>query len=228
MLKDILIPLGSALATLVAGFGGVFLGALLTDKRRKDEERQNNINKIRFLLQYTEKYLMCLLQYRERFINKNLEAIENLPQSNDCFSATSPYVSLKFDIELDDFSFLINSNCAIISVLHMILYYSNSLNNHIQNRDKYIEKVGFMQLEGKNEQINKHCFTDMTVSMIRSIDVTQKDILLYKNLVKLLTETYKQQISYNEDIFKRDLQKDMEHNTGFNTWIEYINNSWEN
>ena len=73
----------------------------------------------------------------------------------------------------------------------------------------------------------------MTVSMIRSIDVTQKDIvfflnLLYKNLVKLLTETYKQQISYNEDIFKRDLQKDMEHNTGFNTWIEYINNSWEN
>jgi len=213
-----------AFATLLAGFGGVLLGAWLTDNRKKKEEQQNNINKAYFLYDLIENYLLAEINFKDDFINSKLKILEQNDVNNNGIVDISPHVSHLLPIDIKDFSFILKDNKKLLTTLYELMYYAESMDNIVKEHDNYLSNS---DLDNKNKVYLR------VQSLVKGMDFTCKNIifyshLLYIHLAKLIDLRYKlPTIKYNEAILKRNIAKDAEHNKEIlQTWIDGLNKSW--
>lgn len=230
LLKDILIPLGGALATLAAGFGGVFLGTKLTDKRRKDEERQNNINKSIYLYHFTEKYLINLLDYKNRYAAPRIAAIKN----NDYATLyrRPPYASYNFSITIDDYSFIINENSSLLTVLYMLIHHSIALDSVIKEFIDILSDKTFLQ-KFDSTTVDKKSFDTRINSLATAINDTCNDVIFFAHLLCihlsiLIMQRYKQDLTCADEIVNMKIEDSAKHNPNdLSSWITGLSNSWK-
>ena len=228
LLKDILIPLGGALATLAAGFGGVYYGAKITDKRHAKEEKERKIKQTLFLLFLIGDYFDKTLDYKTEIISKQKSAIENNEFLNDDIYYRIPYTPHAFPVDINEYLYINDENPVLLTALSSLIYLSKSLDSALKEQDSVLNNTNLLFRETVNEQLLKIRLK----SLIDVIDKTCNHVLffahlLYKHLGMLLELRYKQAPEYLIKIQQRNLKEDAHGDKDLEDWIDGLNKSWK-
>ena len=234
IIKDILIPIGGAFATLLAGFGGVLLGAKITKDQRREEIFNIELNKLNFIYIFLEEYISNLNQFIQEFIKTKKYVCEKKDVQNELLAATSGYFSQDIDIQTKDYSFIAEKNPALLTTLHMLIKWSNALQGIIQEHDSFIKNKADSEVipkEKYEEYMNIYLarISDLVTSMYTDATNTLfLACLLYKHIYILLTQKYKYEIkNYKEDRINNIIENYKNNSKIYSEWTKGLDESWE-
>ena len=219
--QQLLIALVGAGATLIAAWGGSYWAAKMTDQRKVKDETQQQINKTLYLHSFVERYLNTLLNFQKSLILPKIEYLNTLNMEK--IFERQPYVSYKINIKIEDYSYLINKNKDLWSILYEILHFSESFDSTLKEHDFLIqtlqipvEMINIQKLQNNIETLSTTC-NNLVFFLL----------LLYRNLHILLENVYKQEFSCADNLMimsNFDLSKLDENEKG---WVEGLKNSWK-
>jgi len=238
-IKDIVLPILTvvitALATLLAGFGGVRYGAKITKEQKYEESFKIELNKLSFIHIYLEEYISNLNQFIQEFIKTKQVVCEKKDIKNELLAATSGYFSQDFNIQAKEYSFIVEKNPTLLTTLHMLIKWSNALQGIIQEHDSFIKNkadFGEMTVEKYEESMNTYLarVSDLVNSMY--IDATNTlflACLLYKHIYILLTQKYNFKIkNYKEGNINTIIENYKNNSEIYSEWIKGLDESWQN
>lgn len=214
-----------AVATLVSGFGGVYLASILNEKRKEKEENRQNIEKVILLHSLVEEYLTRIIDYKKNCIEPKNKAFAD----NNLTEATfkNPYTSYLFPLKITDFPFLLTINNSLWSVLNQALNYAESFDSIILEIDKFLSSnSNYIQIT------NLDIFKKKYERMLYTLTITNDDaifffLLLYKNLNILIHNYYKRQHTVSDKLSKMSLEELAKDDKNKMGWIKGLENSWE-
>ena len=132
-------------------------------------------------------------------------------------------MSYKINIKIEDYSYLINKNKDLWSILYEVLHFSESFDSTLKEHDFLIqtlqipvELINIQKLQNNIETLSTTC-NNLVFFLL----------LLYRNLHILLENVYKQEFSCADNLMimsNFDLSKLDENEKG---WVEGLKNSWK-
>ena len=200
---------------------GSYWAAKMTDQRKVKDETQQQINKTLYLHSFVERYLNTLLNFQKSLILPKIEYLNTLNMEK--IFERQPYVSYKINIKIEDYSYLINKNKDLWSILYEVLHFSESFDSTLKEHDFLIqtlqipvELINIQKLQNNIETLSTTC-NNLVFFLL----------LLYRNLHILLENVYKQEFSCADNLMimsNFDLSKLDENEKG---WVEGLKNSWK-
>lgn len=212
--------------TAISSFGAVYFGAWLTDKRREEEKRKSNLNKLVILHTLIEMQVSTLINYRDKILIPKLKAIN----SNNLRKATEKYsfASWLLPINITDYSFLINTNKEALSVLNQVIKYQEELDNVI------LVFNNFALTDEEKRAVNS---VEIHIVKIKSIIETLYDtcdsliyfsLLLHRYLTYILGEVHKEKITCSDRLMGTNLVLEAKNNIIKLGWLKILPEGWKN
>lgn len=211
--------------TAVASLGAVYFGAWLTDKRRKNEQRKENINKAIILHTLIELQVPVLIDYRDRILIPKLQAINfgNLTVATEQY----PFSSWLLPINIEEYCFLIDYNKGAMSALRQVLKCEEELNNAI---------MVFNNFALTNEERKMPNPRAVHIAKIKSIIETMYDtcdsliyfsLLLHRYLTYLICEVHKEKIMCSDTLMAISLVAEAKNNKTKLDWFRMLPEGWQ-